>query len=78
MIDLLAAAESFSGTASTIGYGIAAFGTAIGLGIFLGKTVEAIGRQPEAAGKIQPVMYIGLAFIEMLALIAVAAGFLFK
>lgn len=78
MMELLAAADAFSGSAATIGYGIAAIGPGIGLGILFGKTVEAIGRQPEAAGKLQPIMYIGLAFIEVLALIGLAAGFILK
>ena len=54
-----------------IGAGIAAFtgvGAGIGMGIAISKAVEGIARQPEAAGKIQRVLLIGLAFIETTAI----------
>lgn len=77
-MEIFAAAEALSGSAATIGYGIAAIGPGIGLGYLFGKTVEAIGRQPEAASKVQPIMYLGLAFVEVLALFGIGVGFLFK
>lgn len=78
MVEIIAAADGFTGTAATIGYGIATLGPGLGLGLFLGKAVEAIGRQPEATSKISPIVYLGIAFIEMLALAGLAAGFLFQ
>jgi len=45
---------------------IAAAGCGVGQGIAVGKAVEGIARQPEASGKIQGVMLIGLAIIESL------------
>jgi F-type H+-transporting ATPase subunit c len=50
--------------ASVIGLGLAAIGGGIGQGIAVSKAVEGIARQPEAAGKIQTLLFIGLAFIE--------------
>ena len=47
-----------------IGVGIAAIGSALGLGRAVGSAMEAMGRQPEAAGKIQTAMVIGAAFIN--------------
>ena len=46
--------------------GLAAIGSGIGLGMAVGAAMNAMGRQPEAAGKIQLAMIIGSAFIEAL------------
>lgn len=70
----LAAVE---GSINTIGYGIAAIGPGIGLGILIGKTVEGMARQPEVAGQLRGTMFIGLAFVEILALLGFVAGFIF-
>lgn len=78
MLELIAATETFSGSANAMGYGLAAIGPGIGLGILFGKTIESIGRQPEAASQLTTLMYIGLAFIEILAFIGIGVGFIFK
>jgi F-type H+-transporting ATPase subunit c len=49
---------------------IAAFGSALGLARAVSSAMEAIGRQPEAAGRIQTAMIIGCAFIEALTIYA--------
>ena len=53
-----------------LGVGIAALGSGLGLGKAVSGAMEAMGRQPEAAGKIQAAMVIGCAFIEALTLYA--------
>ena len=53
-----------------IGVGLAAIGSGLGLGKAIGSAMEAMGRQPEAAGKIQTAMVIGAAFIEALTIYA--------
>jgi F-type H+-transporting ATPase subunit c len=58
-----------------LGLAIAAFGSAFGLGRSVSSAMEAIGRQPEAAGKIQVAMVIGAAFIEALTIYALVFGF---
>ena len=50
-----------SGNVATIGYGLAAIGPAIGVGIVVGKTIEGVARQPELAGRLQVLMWIGIA-----------------
>ncbi|ARK04887.1 ATP synthase F0 subcomplex C subunit [Cellulosimicrobium aquatile] len=67
-----------SGSINTIGYGIAAIGPGIGLGILIGKTVEGMARQPEVAGQLRATMFLGVAFVELLALLGLVAGFLFQ
>ena len=61
----------------TIGYGLATIGPGIGIGMLVGKTVEGMARQPEMAGQLRTTMFLGIAFVEALALIAFVAGFLF-
>jgi F-type H+-transporting ATPase subunit c len=58
-----------------IAVGLAAIGSGLGLGRAVGSAMEAMGRQPEAAGKIQTGMIIGAAFIEALTIYALV-GFL--
>ena len=50
-------------------YGLAAIGPGIGIGYLVGKAVEAMARQPEAAGMVRTTMFLGIAFTEALALI---------
>jgi F-type H+-transporting ATPase subunit c len=53
--------------------GVAALGSGLGLGKAVGSAMEAMGRQPDAAGKIQTAMIIGAAFIEALTIYALVA-----
>jgi len=64
--------------APAISIGLGAIGPGIGIGILAGKAVEAIGRNPEAASKIQPVMILGLAFAEAIAIYALVVALLLK
>jgi len=57
---------------------IAAIGSGLGLGKAVGSAMEAMGRQPEAAGKIQTGMIIGAAFIEALTIYALVAVILLQ
>ncbi len=74
MADVTTLAE-LTGNLNTIGYGIAAIGPGIGLGIMIGKVVEGTARQPEMAGRLQSTMFIGVGLIEILALIGIATPF---
>ncbi len=59
-----------------IAVSLAAIGSALGLGRAVGSAMEAMGRQPEAAGKIQTAMIVGAAFIEALTIYALITVFL--
>ncbi len=59
-----------------IGVGLAALGSGIGLGLAVGKAMEAIGRQPEASPKILTTMIIGAALIEALTIYALIVFFI--
>lgn len=66
-----------SGNLAVIGYGLAAVGPGIGVGLVVSKTIESIARQPELAAKLQVTMWLGIAFTEALALIGLATPFIF-
>ena len=61
-----------------LGLGIAALGCGLGLGKAVSSAMEAMGRQPEAAGKIQVAMVIGCAFIEALTIYALVVVFVLQ
>jgi F-type H+-transporting ATPase subunit c len=76
-VDATTVLAQVTGNIATVGYGLAALGPALGLGLMIGKTIESMARQPELAGRLQTTMFIGVAFIEILALIGVATPFIF-
>jgi F-type H+-transporting ATPase subunit c len=77
---IVLAQQGLQGSVSSIGkgmvYGLGAIGPGIGLGIVFGKAIEAMARQPEAAGMVRATMFLGLAFIEALALFGLLLFFL--
>ena len=60
----------------TVAIGGAMPGLAIGL--LVGKGLEAMGRNPEAAGEIRTSMILGIAFAEAIAIYALVAGLIIK
>ena len=50
----------------------------VNFGILVSRALEAIGRNPEAAGKVQATMFIGIAFVEALAIFALVVAFVIK
>jgi F-type H+-transporting ATPase subunit c len=56
--------------------GVGGFGAAIGIGMLVAKTQEAMARQPEAGGMLRTAMFIGLAFAEAIALYALVIAFI--
>ena len=57
-----------------VGAGIVVTGAGLGLGKIGGSAMDAIARQPEAAGKIQTAMIIIAALLEGLAFAALILG----
>lgn len=68
----------FIALALVIGFGlpVAVIGASLGQGKAAASAMEGIARQPEAAGKIQTAMIIGLALIESLVIYALVIAFL--
>lgn len=80
MFSLLEAASTgFAQLGLALGAGLATIGAGIGIGKIGSSAMDAIARQPEAAGKISLNMIIVAAFVEGAALFAiVACAFLIK
>jgi F-type H+-transporting ATPase subunit c len=84
LVHVLAASKGTTTTsylninAGALVYGLAAIGPGIGIGLIFGHGVEAMARQPEAAGMIRSNMYIGFALTEALALIGIVMPFIIK
>jgi F-type H+-transporting ATPase subunit c len=64
-----------TGSIAAIGAGIAVIGAGIGIGNIGAKAMEAISRQPEAAGDIRSNMILMAALVEGAALIAILLSF---
>jgi F-type H+-transporting ATPase subunit c len=76
-VDVTTIAAGVTGSLGVIGYGLAAIGPGVGVGLVVSKTIESIARQPELAAKLQVTMWLGIAFTEALALIGLATPFIF-
>ncbi len=68
---ILAAVAPLAALGAAIGAGIAAIGAGLGIGNIGSSAMEAIARQPEAAGDIRSSMIVIAALIEGVALFAV-------
>ena len=64
------------GMALAVGLGV--IGPGLGIGLIVGRALEAIGRNPEAAGQVTATMFIGIAFTEALAIFALVVAFIVK
>ena len=70
--------ESTKTLAMAVAVGFGMIGPGIGVGLVAASALEAIGRNPDAAGKIQPLMFTGIVFAEALAIFALVIGFIVK
>ena len=62
------------GSIAGIGAGLAVIGAGLGIGQIGGKAMEAIARQPEAAGDIRTNMIIAAASVEGAALFGIVVA----
>jgi len=68
----------YTDLAAALAIGLGAIGPGIGIGLLTAKGLEAIGRNPEAAGKIQTNMILGIAFAEAVAIYALVVALIIK
>lgn len=66
--------ESIVKLSAAIAIGLGAIGPAVGIGMIGSKASEAIGRNPEAASKIQTGMILSIAFAEAVAIYALVVA----
>ena len=70
--------EGLKSIAAALAIGMGSFGPALAIGILAGKAMEAIGRNPEAAPKIQTSMILAIAFAEAIAIYALVVALIIK
>ncbi len=58
--------------------GLGSIGPALAIGMLVSKGLEAIGRNPEAASKVQTNMILGMAFAEAIAIYALVVALILK
>jgi len=71
-------AEGIKMLAAGLTIAIGGIAPAIAIGILAAKAMEAIGRNPESAGKIQVPMLLGMAFAEAIAIYALVLALIIK
>lgn len=70
--------ESVVALAKAFTMGAGGFGPAIAIGWLVSKAMEAIGRNPEGAGKVFVPMLLGAAFAEAIAIYSLVVVFTLK
>jgi F-type H+-transporting ATPase subunit c len=63
---------------AALAMGLGAIGSGIGIGLIGSKAMEALGRNPEAAGTIQTNMILSIAFAESIGIFALVIALLLK
>ena len=70
--------EAMRQLGAALAIGLGAIGPGIGVGLVGSKAMEAIGRNPEAAGEIRTNMILGFAFAEAIAIYALVIALIVK
>ena len=65
-----------TGDITLLGYGLAAIGPAIGVGLIFAAYINGVARQPEAQKILQPIAILGFALAEALAVFALVLFFI--
>jgi F-type H+-transporting ATPase subunit c len=69
-------AEALKTLAAGLAIGLGTIGPGIGIGLIGSKAMEAMGRNPEAAGTVQTNMILGIAFAESMGIFALVIALL--
>ena len=64
--------------AAGLAIGLGTLGPGLGIGLLVNGAMQAIGRNPEAAGQILVNMILGIAFAEAIAIYALVVALLLK
>ena len=65
-----------TGSLSLVGYGLAALGPAIAVGLIFAAYINGVARQPEARNLLQPIAILGFALAEALAIFGLVLFFI--
>lgn len=66
---------TINGNLNMIGYGLAAIGPGIGIGLIFAAYISGVARQPEARSVLQSIAILGFALAEALAIIGIGLAF---
>mgnify|MGYP003084928995 FL=1 len=61
---------------NVIGYGLAAIGGGIGVGLIFAAYMTSVARQPESHRTLQPMLFMGFAVVEALAILGLVLAFI--
>lgn len=64
--------------AAGLAIGLGALGPGLGIGLLVGRAMDALGRNPEAEPAIRLNMVLGLAFAEAIAIYALVVALILK
>lgn len=70
--------ESMKLLAMALAAGLGVLGPAIGIGLIGGRAMDAIGRNPEASGKVVSNMILAIVFAEALGILALVVSFIIR
>lgn len=65
-----------TGSISLVGYGLAAIGPAIAVGLIFAAYINGVARQPESRSLLQPIAILGMAIAEALAILGFVLTFI--
>jgi F-type H+-transporting ATPase subunit c len=71
-------AEGLKSIATALAIGFGAIGPGIGIGLLASGAMNAIGRNPDAEGKIRTNMILAIAFAEAIAIYALVIALIIK
>ena len=66
------------GNLNMVGYGLAAIGPGVGIGLIFAAYINGVARQPEARGVLQQIAILGFVLAEALAIFGLVLAFVFK
>ena len=64
-----------TGTLNLVGYGLAAIGPGLAVGMIFSAYINGVARQPEARSVLQPIAFLGFAMAKALALFGLVLAF---
>jgi F-type H+-transporting ATPase subunit c len=77
LVTAASSGKGITGSIGAIGYGLAAIGPGIGVGLVFAAYINSSARQPESAAPNRQNLFLGFALIEALALIGIVIPFVF-
>lgn len=67
-----------TGNIAFLGYGLAAIGPGIGVGLIFAAYINGVARQPESRNMLQTIAFTGFALTEALAILGLVFAFIFR